>query len=449
MSGVVPLLRDKMSSKDYPAAIAAFEADKASTERDLVARLLYAEALFQAKRMPEALVHATETRSLFPSDIRVLLDLGFIHFRLGDDRAALDCFDHARRHTPANMWPYYRIAQIHRRRRDVQAEVDILRAAEAKCHGRILDSEYQAILKELASAKSLLAVSAVPGFEARLLSRAGHAPVLNDCVHVTMVKDEEDVIHSCLSASYRSGFRKFVVADNGSVDATQAEIRRFAQDHPDATTFVVSDPVVGYYQDIKTMALVNYAATVFEGLGTPIRWAFPMDADEALRAFADGATLREMVDAADSQDARMIVFAWSHAASPEPLRCVDPSRSLDEAFPLRSTLGRNIVRKCAFRIGDGTTVEVGAHFIRNCARREADMLIAAEHGFAMVHYPVRSIEQAKRKTINGYKALEAASGLEKMGGHWRADHDSYLAEGEAFFERKVAAYIERVRTDAF
>ncbi|WP_162233658.1 glycosyltransferase family 2 protein [Sphingomonas sp. Leaf62] len=445
MSDVVPALQAAVAKADYDTAYRLYESHATDLDGNIVARNLHAETLFAQGDTEAALslLHETQTRS--PSDVRAPLELGKMYLRLHDKASALGWFERAAAVAPANMWSYYHIAQIHRRHGDFAAEVDILRRGERHCHGRVLAAEYQAILKELASARTLLAVQPLSGYEVRLAPPAAEAPELPGCVHVTMAKDEGDVIYACLAASHRQGFRKFMIADNGSTDNTADEIRRFAADHPSAITFIVSDPVVGYYQDVKTMALVDYAARVFAGIGSPIRWAFPIDADEELQAFDSEASLRQIVDHADRQDAKMIVFAWSHAASVTALQRFEPEQDLHRSFPCRSRFGPGLVRKCAFRIDGVAMVEMGAHFIRDCADREADMVIAAEHGFAMIHYAVRSVEQAKRKTVNGYNALKAATGMEGMGSHWRSDYEKFVALGDVFFQQKVEAYIDRVK----
>lgn len=446
MSDVVLALRAAIANADYDTARRLYESHAAEFAEDIAVRNLHAETLFAQGNTEAALSLLHETEAMSPTDIRTPLDLGKMYLRLHDEAVALRWFERAAAVMPANMWPYYHIAQIYRRQSNFAAEVENLRRGEQHCHGRVLITEYQAILKELASARTLLAVQHLPDYEVRLAPPAADAPELPECVHVTMAKDEGDVIYACLAASYRQGFRKFMIADNGSTDNTAEEVRRFAADHPSAIVFIVSDPVVGYYQDVKTMALVDYAARVFAGIGSPIRWAFPLDADEELQGFDSEASLRQIVDHADRQDAKMIVFAWSHAASVTALQRFEPEQDLHRSFPCRSRFGPGLVRKCAFRVDGVAMVEMGAHFVRSCADREADMVIAAEHGFAMIHYAVRSVEQAKRKTINGYNALKAATGMEGMGSHWRSDYEKFVALGDLFFQQKVEAYIDRVKT---
>ncbi len=83
------------------------------------------------------------------------------------------------------------------------------------------------------------------------------------CIQVMLVKDEDDIIYSCLEAAYKNGVRLFAICENNSRDQTLQEIYRFRDDHTDVVVLIVNDPIVGYYQDAKTLGVALMAKTIF------------------------------------------------------------------------------------------------------------------------------------------------------------------------------------------
>ena len=71
------------------------------------------------------------------------------------------------------------------------------------------------------------------------------------------------------------------------------------------------------------------------------------------------------------------------------------------------------------------------------------LIVGAEFGLVLRHFPVRSIEHVRTKIVNGGKALQAFNGSDALGGHWKRDYELYLEQGEEYLSEKVRRYHAR------
>ena len=71
------------------------------------------------------------------------------------------------------------------------------------------------------------------------------------------------------------------------------------------------------------------------------------------------------------------------------------------------------------------------------------MIVGAEFGLVLRHFPVRSIEHVRKKIVNGGKALQAFNGPNSLGSHWKRDYELYLEKGEGYLSEKVQQYHAR------
>jgi hypothetical protein len=265
------------------------------------------------------------------------------------------------------------------------------------------------------------------------LHRGFGKPILN-ALRVSMVKDEDDIIFPNLENSYRAGLRHFAIADNGSTDATRSEIERFRRLRADAVVFVVDDPVVGYYQDAKTLGLLRLGRTILAGAGFATDWIFPVDADEFIESFAPSIDLHDVLGRADAEGRNLLMFFLCNASSTAPIERLAPDADLGRSFPVVSEFRGQAKAKSMFRYSDAARPWMGNHFVDHCVSSIEEVAAAAEGGLLMLHYPMRSLAQVAKKVVNGGIALDAAPGRETSCAHWRRNFAAFRVGGPAEFE---------------
>ena len=410
-------------------------------KKDLILVLRKVDAQIRVGRLTEAIDILLAALDAGIRDIRIYLELARARNLQSDVEGAIEWYTRASVVQPRNIWPYFRLGKIHRKRHNYAAEVEILSAGAKTCKGYVIKEELTNCLKDLCEARALLALQnrGALGQLSSLRSPPGRA--LDRTIHVSLVKDEADIIYAALDASYRNGLRRFILADNGSRDGTRKEIDRFTKDHSDCCVFVVSDPIAQHYQSAKIMGLVSLAEGIFKALGSPIDWVFPMDGDEILSNEDQNTDLYEIVSRANELDKKLIVYLWCRASSPTVYEEIPSGLSLDELFPIITSFESNPVRKVAFRLSDTISIEEGNHFAEGIDDQD-QILVGPEYGLHMLHYAVRSVSQVKSKILKSGSALQGTVGLERVGTHWRQDSQAYAEQGDDFVREKVRKYVE-------
>lgn len=373
-----------------------------------------------------------------PSDVRGHLQAAEVAERAGHIDEAVEWLDKAERVAPWNFWPYFHKARIFQKNNNLNQALLQLRTAASKCIGRVSQSEYDNIIGALSDVRSLIAQPDPKALIATLAQPAKAGRPLANCVRLALVKDEEDVIYPNLQSSYLTGFRCFAIADNGSTDDTRKEIDRFSRDHKDCVVYVVTDPIVGYYQSDKTMGLARLMRTVLTGIGVRTDWFFPLDADEFLCMASPGQDLKGLLRA--NSDKNLLTYYLCNCASEDVYSQLPNAADFASLFPVVSTYHSHPVRKVAFRYKPDAFVVQGNHFCSNAVSREEELLIGAECGLFLKHYPVRSVDQMRKKVVNGGKALAAYKGPPDVGAHWRRGYADYLEKGEPYLVEKVAEH---------
>lgn len=316
--------------------------------------------------------------------------------------------------------------------------------------GRIypdLDPEYRSsALAALVEARATRAFEADPIPEqltvALLAAPAASAPFPGAGI-IILTKDEVDILMHNLVHHYRLGFRAFCLVDNQSHDETALCIARFRVEHPDALVFSCHDQVVGHYQAAKMSLFMDMFVGYARIAGITLDWLFFLDTDELLACVttADAESLRM---AMSDKTYDIIVFHWVICASPAPLRSTPSSPSPFESF--------NVVKptfpptsKVAIRVGSRCRPTEGNHWVTGFQGETARACIAAEHGWLMFHFTIRSFDQLKSKVVNGGRAFLDTNGLETHGGHWKERYERYRHEGDAFIEQLLLHHVRSVR----
>lgn len=227
---------------------------------------------------------------------------------------------------------------------------------------------------------------------------------------VTMMKDEEDVAYHTVMHMADEGFAGIIVADNRSSDGTRGCLERAAEDAIEVGCHVeiVDDDEPGYYQSKKMTELARLAGEKFEA-----DWIVPFDADELWYTHGD----RLALELDKLSDNTMIVQfrLWNHFAT-----ALDDE---DEANPFRrmqwvhSEVGA--LPKVAVRWRDDLTIAQGNHSARYADGIIAYDIFSSTPFFELRHFPYRSYEQFRRKSMNGAQAYAATDLDEDAGAHWR------------------------------
>jgi Glycosyl transferase family 2 len=373
-----------------------------------------------------------------PSDVRAYLQAGEVAERAGHIDEAVEWFDKAERVAPWNFWPYFLRARIFQKNNKLDRALKQLQTAASKCIGRVSSSEYDNIIGVLSDVRALLAQPDPKSLSDSLSRPAKPGRPLSNCVRLALVKDEEDVIYPNLQSSYLNGFRCFAVADNGSTDDTRKEIDRFTRDHKECLVYVVTDPVVGHYQADKTMGLARLMRTVLQGIGVQADWFFPLDADEFLCLTSPAQDLKGLLRA--NSEKNLLTYYLCNCAAKEVYSQLPKATDFASLFPVIATYHLHPVRKVAFRYKPDAFLTEGNHFCRNIVSREEELLVGAECGVFLKHYPIRSVDHIRKKVVNGGKALAAYKGPPDVGAHWRHSYTEYLEKGEPYLVKQVAEH---------
>ena len=382
-----------------------------------------------------------------PHRIEAPLEAGKLAQKRGNWKDALIWYRDAMGVSRHNFWPYYLSVKLKQQQNDHPGALEDLEAAGRECRGRVSEEEYDNIVKLVSDFRTI--VNGPPAADLRAALLRNETPVgrpLPNAVRVSLIKDEADVIYESLKSSYLSGFRYYAIADNNSSDGTRREIDRFAADHAECIVYIITDPVVGHFQAAKTMGLARLAVTVLDGLGHPIDWVFPLDADEMLYAGDPSYDLFEIVNGPESQDKRLLSYCFCNGSSSVVHQSIDPAKSFLSHFDFYSTFHKDPVRKVAFRYLNEAYLEEGNHFCTKVVTNVDQLLIGAEFGLAVRHFPARSVDHVRKKIVNGARALEAFIGSSAIGGHWKRDYALYVEKGESYLSEKVHHYHQRNST---
>ncbi|MFG1420175.1 glycosyltransferase family 2 protein [Roseixanthobacter liquoris] len=373
-------------------------------------------------------------------DIRIIIDTGSNFSLKKDYDSAIEWFSVAEKLNPRNSWPYFLKSKIYRKSgRSVDA-LNILSKGLNIAGNKIIRSEFNNMIKEYCDLKAIIAEGQGIVSREAISMPADCGREVKGALQVSLVKNEGDIIYANLSHSYFVGIRNFVIGNNASTDTTIDEINRFKIDYPNAVVFVVDDPVVGYHQAAKTTALARFGKTIFDGIGREIEWIFPLDGDEFLRFVPQAGDLLNFLSSDVVTGKKVIAYHWMHAFSSDIHDTIDPNCPLENYFFRFSGFGPTPVRKIAFRATFDAYLEIGNHYVDGVIDNPSDLVVAAEHGLVLGHYPVRSVSQIKSKIINGAMALIAGNISTQYGGHWRKEYERYLAIGDMHFHDMVKKY---------
>lgn len=373
---------------------------------------------------------------------RALLEHAGCLRRMGDFRAAETGMLQAMAHDPGSHWPVEALADLY--------------AAEGRDPDRLalIEARYPALRPD-GKAEIARYVSGMracghfnetrknPGWRPHI---PGRVPALARAGLVMMVKDEADIIAQHLEHYHALGFRTFCILDNASTDGTGVLIARFRESHDDSIVLCVHDPIVGYYQSDK-MALFQTILPQYAKLaGTVLDWLFFIDADEfiAFTGDDDERGIAEFEAALNDPRAKLLVFHWVNGASSGRIEAMPENADPFDIFTRFISRLLSVVPKIAIRVCSGLLPKMGNHFVDGYEGDLDGVRTAALIDFYMFHFPLRSIEQVRKKVVNGGKAFHNATGLESHGGHWRERYGLYQKHGEIIIGQILDNHIREI-----
>ncbi|NEO52708.1 MAG: hypothetical protein F6K54_06220 [Okeania sp. SIO3B5] len=246
---------------------------------------------------------------------------------------------------------------------------------------------------------------------------------------VAMVKDEEDIIYYTLAGNYREGIKKFVVLDHLSSDGTRDEIRRFADDHPEAMVYLIEDRDPLFHKSRKNSAAAEFANKIWGA-----EWIFPFDADEIISA--SDKPLPKILSQLDQkhiclglQHRNHLLRAFYDQSEANPLKRMTHRKKEDRSiFPQGYS-------KIMVRWHSGMRIGQGQHKVNFQGKQLPVTVLGKNHGLILRQYRYRSREQIKQKIVNGGKAYEVTPNMsQKCGGFWQKQYNQYKKKGEKFID---------------
>ena len=236
---------------------------------------------------------------------------------------------------------------------------------------------------------------------------------------LAMVKNEQDSIEPFVRHNLRF-LDHLVVVDNGSVDGTRAILTQLAAEFPNLV--LAEDDVFGYNQSARMTRWLHDYQAIFAA-----DFVLPLDADEFLDVqkedgFRD--ILREIPE-------------HGYGLIPWCTYVLTPNTDLSDEDPFRVMRHRRRKElparfKAVIRLDGQSAADLelaqGNHAVRSTSGRE--VAVKRLDGLRLLHYPLRSLDQAKAKCVVGwmaYLALDPRTGETKQGHTWRSSFNKFIS----------------------
>lgn len=236
---------------------------------------------------------------------------------------------------------------------------------------------------------------------------------------ITMVKNEQDSIEAFVRHNLRF-LDHLVIVDNGSVDGTRTILMQLAAEF--SNLVLAEDDTFGYNQSERMTRWLNEYEQRFA-----VDFVLPLDADEFLdlegeHAFHD--VLREIPAGGYGQIpwCTYVLTPATNTAEPDPFRAMQHRRRQERPARFKAVV------RLDGHSAEGLEIAQGNHSVRSTAGR--DLQGTRLNGLRLLHYPLRSLDQAKAKCVIGwmaYLALDPRTGETKQGHTWRSTFHQFIS----------------------
>ncbi len=236
---------------------------------------------------------------------------------------------------------------------------------------------------------------------------------------IAMVKNEQDSIEAFVRHNLRY-LDHLVVVDNGSIDGTRAILTQLGAELP--RLLLAEEEEFGYNQSERMTRWLHEYQGIYAA-----DFVLPLDADEFLdtdgeRNFHD--LLRDIPEGGYGQIpwCTYVLTPGMDMSEKDPFRAMQHRRSRE--LPTRY---KAVVRLDG-QSAAGLQLTQGNHAVRATSDRE--LATKRLQGLRLLHYPLRSLDQAKTKFVVGWMAyltLNPRAGETKMGHTWRSNFNTLLS----------------------
>lgn len=374
----------------------------------------------------------------FKTDFGISLKIAELYAKFDDNLNAIAFYKNAENIRPYNAWAYFLQGRYLFRNKRFDEAVSVLGKGLATATETDSGKDILVNLQKSYIHFSCFAGRADIRYGSSIINRHFHdGRALENALFIGMVKDEGDIIFESLRSAYRTGFRNFFIANNGSTDQTESEIRRFVSTFGEATVVIVADPIFGFWQAKKMNAFWRFAVEYFAIRGTKIDWIFPVDGDEMIVQADPARDLYGFLNSAETSGKTLLFGMWCNATPNAIQDDWGVPGDIDKSFPVVSGYSdsEHASAKVAFRVSATAQLEDGNHFATCCVRDASTVASLNDQGIFLLHHPVRSRRQFRSKIVNGMKGLQAATTLDpSIGHHWRVTFDRYAREGDDYID---------------
>jgi len=221
-------------------------------------------------------------------------------------------------------------------------------------------------------------------------------------IGVSMIRDEADVVEATLR-HLAAQVDLLVVADNRSTDETRLILPALTKELP---LVVRPDPEIAYRQGAKMTRLATWAAGLVSTVERP--WIVPFDADEVWSGL-------DVLDGLPEEVRVVKVPGFDHRPT---------SLDAEEGHPFetmrwREPTSESFRPKVAFRWEGGAEIAQGNHGVTFPDPQPVGEVLGAAIRVGIRHFPIRSLDQFRRKARNGAEAYAASTLPAGWGAHWR------------------------------
>ena len=233
-----------------------------------------------------------------------------------------------------------------------------------------------------------------------------------------LVRDEVDVVAATVEHHLAQGADVVVATDNGSVDGTAEVLAEYAAA---GVVDLIHEPDHTYRQAEWVTRMARRAAADHGA-----DWVVHVDADEFWVPRDRSATLRDVLAAVPQEYGSVVARRTDLVARRGTPERAWPRRLRWRNLATVSERGTPLAPKVCHRADAGVLVAQGNHAV---TRADGSVLAPLpDEPVDVLHVPLRSWEQFRRKIDNGGSAYAANTELgPEVGWHWRADYERLQA----------------------